>query len=153
MAERTQAARVPRFSIVSAVYGVEKYLADFIDSIERQDFPLDDVEIVMVDDGSQDGSAAILAAWQARRPELVRVVSQANTGLPKARNAGLALVSGEWVTFIDPDDMVAPTYLAEVDAALRKHPEIEMVATRRTMLWDSTGELGLHPLDAHFGPG
>ena len=52
----------PRFSIVSAVYGVAGYLEDFIASIEKQTFPLDRVQVVMVDDGSVDGSIDILQA-------------------------------------------------------------------------------------------
>jgi glycosyltransferase involved in cell wall biosynthesis len=143
----------PRFTLVSAVYNVEKYLPDFIASIESQDFALDRVQVVMVDDGSTDGSARILAEWQARRPALVTVISQANGGIAAARNAGLPHVRGQWVTFADPDDMLAPDYLSEVDAFLGDRRDIGMAATKRTLFQEATGRLVPHPLQqAHFKP-
>ena len=150
MAQQIRTTRTPRFSVVSAVYGVEKYLGDFIASIEAQDFPLDQLEVIMVDDGSEDSSPRLLAEWRERRPDLVTIVTQANAGLPAARNAGLPYVTGEWVTFIDPDDMVGPAYFSEVDAMLRRHPHVHMAATRRTVLDDATGEAKPHTLDLHF---
>ena len=117
MVQRTPSTPAARFTIVSAVYNVERYLGDFIASIEAQDFPLDQVQVVMVDDGSTDSSPQMLADWQARRTGLVQVITKANGGQGSARNAGIEQARGEWITFIDPDDTVAPSYLSEVDAA------------------------------------
>ncbi len=144
---------VAKYSIVSAVYNVAPYLEEFIASVEAQDYPLDRLQVVMVDDGSTDSSSEILAAWQTRRPELVTVVSKDNGGIASARNAGLPHVRGEWVTFPDPDDKFAPDYFTEVDTFLADCPEAEMAATRRTLYFEATGELRPHPLQAHFnGP-
>src|SRR5689334_9407946 len=102
----------PRFTIISAVHEVSRYLPDFIASIEGQDFDLGRVEVIMVDDGSSDDSFAVLQDWAARRPELVTAITQTNAGQGAARNAGLALATGEWVTFPDPDDIVDANYLS-----------------------------------------
>lgn len=141
---------MPRFTLVSAVYNVEKYLEDFIASVEAQDYPSDLVQVVMVDDGSTDASATILADWRARRPALVTVVRQDNGGVSSARNAGLRHARGEWVTFPDPDDMLAPNYLSEVDSFLVKEPDLAMVATKRTTFMEATGQRTDHPLHVHF---
>ncbi|MFL6061015.1 MAG: CDP-glycerol glycerophosphotransferase family protein [Marmoricola sp.] len=141
----------PRFTIVSAVYDVSRFLPDFIASIEGQDFDLGRVEVVMVDDGSHDDSLAVLEAWAARRPELVRVVSQANAGQGAARNAGLGLARGEWVTFPDPDDVVDPNYLSAVDGFITANPTVEMVATNRLIWAEITGVIAnTHPLHRFF---
>ena len=101
------------------MYGVARYLPDFIASIENQTFPLDRVQVVMVDDGSVDGSAAILRAWADRRPGLVTVLTQENEGQAAARNTGLGHATGEWVSFPDPDDVLSDRYLEHVDTFLR----------------------------------
>jgi glycosyltransferase involved in cell wall biosynthesis len=140
----------PRFTIISPVYNVEKYLEDFIRSVESQLFSLDHVEVVMVDDGSTDSSPRILSEWQARRPELVTVVTQQNGGIGSARNAGLRSARGEWVTFPDPDDTMSPNYLSEVDAFINQQPSVGMVAAKRTSFDEANGRLLPHPLAAHF---
>lgn len=143
----------PRFSIVSAVYNVERYLDEFIMSVESQTFPLDQVEVIVVNDGSTDSSPDIVEAWQQRRPDLVKVVTKPNGGLSSARNAGLPHVRGEWVTFTDPDDVLDKRFLAEVDAFLRRRPETVMVATNRIVFSDTTGKQSKHPLHGHFVAG
>ncbi len=127
----------PRFALVSAVYNVARYLPDFIASLEAETHGLDDVEIIMVDDGSTDDSAEVLAAWAARRPDIVRVIRQANAGQGAARNAGIAAARGEWISFPDPDDALAPDYLAVVATFLDTHPDADLVACHRLM-WDET---------------
>lgn len=148
-----ESSRDTRFSVVSAVYNVGKYLDAFIDSIEKQTFALDRLQVIVVDDGSTDDSLAILEAWQRRHPDLVTVVSQSNGGPAAARNAGLSHVRGEWVTFTDPDDMLDPGYFAEVDAFLRKRPRVMMVATNRAMFSGETGLELVNPLRRHFVAG
>jgi glycosyltransferase involved in cell wall biosynthesis len=140
----------PRFSIVSAAYNVERYLGDYIDSIESQTFPREQLEVIVVDDGSTDETLAILEAWQERQPELVKVVSQANGGPASARNAGLGHAQGEWVTFTDSDDVLDERFFAEVDSMLRKRPETMMVATNRAVFHDATGTQAKHALHRHF---
>ena len=141
----------PRFTLVTAVFNVGRYLDAFTAAVDAQDFPADQVEIIAVDDGSTDDSPARLRAWAERRPQ-VRVLTKANGGQASARNLGLVQATGEWVSFPDPDDVLQPGYLREVDAFLRAHPATPMVATRRLMLNDATGEVtDTHPLRRHFG--
>jgi glycosyltransferase involved in cell wall biosynthesis len=141
----------PRFSIVTAVYNVERYLPEFIDSLERQTFGLDQVEVIVVDDGSSDGSLRLLEEWAARRPGTVHVFTQPNAGQGAARNAGMARATGEWVTFPDPDDVVDDNYLQTVHDFLEVNPTADMVAANRWLWYESDGRLvNRHPLETFF---
>jgi CDP-glycerol glycerophosphotransferase len=94
----------PRLSIVVPVFQVEKFLRECLDSILDQDFT--DFELIAVDDCSPDGSAEILRQY-AQQDQRVTIVSLArNVGLGAARNAGLDLATGEYVWFVDSDDVV-----------------------------------------------
>ncbi|RZI93600.1 MAG: glycosyltransferase, partial [Microbacterium sp.] len=141
----------PRFTIISAVYDVSRYLPEFIASIEAQEFDLSRVEVIMVDDGSHDDSFQRLQDWAAAKPGLVTAVTQTNAGQGAARNAGIALATGEWVTFPDPDDIVDPNYLSTVDAFITANPSVEMVATNRLIWNETTGQTtNTHPLHRFF---
>ena len=96
---------MPRVSVVVPIYNVERYLADCLESLAAQ--TLQDLEVVMVDDGSTDRSAAIAQAFAERDPRF-KLVSQANGGLSKARNTGIDAAAGEFLAFVDSDDVVAP---------------------------------------------
>jgi CDP-glycerol glycerophosphotransferase len=93
----------PRLSVVVPFYGVEDYIGDCLESIRIQSFP--DIEVIAVDDGSRDGSRAVVDAFAAKDPRFT-VVEQENMGLGPARNTGVAHASGEFITFIDSDDLV-----------------------------------------------
>lgn len=141
----------PRFSVISAVYDVASYLPEFIEAIENQTFDHAQVEVIMVDDGSSDDSLRLLQEWQERRPETVRVITQANAGQGAARNAGLAAARGEWVTFPDPDDVLRPNYLRAVAGFVSEHPDVAMVATHRLIWTEETGQVkNSHPLRRFF---
>lgn len=150
----SSASAEPLFTVVSACYQVASFLDEFIASIEAQDLPPGLLEVVMVDDGSSDATPQLLDAWASRRPDLVRVLRQANGGQGSARNAGMAAARGEWVTFPDPDDVLDPDYFSQVRAFLDRNPTADMVATNRWLLNDSTKELTeTHPLRKHFTGG
>lgn len=141
----------PRFTIISAIYDVSRYLPEFIASIEAQDFDLDRVEVIMVDDGSNDDSYALIQQWADRRPGLVTAITQQNAGQGAARNAGISRATGEWVTFPDPDDVVDPNYLSTVDAFITANPSAEMVAANRLIWMEKTGAVtNSHPLRRFF---
>ena len=91
-------------SVIIPVYNVERYLAECLDSVCAQ--TLKDIEIICIDDGSTDGSAAILDDYARCDPRL-RVIKQANAGLSAARNRGLDIATGRYVYFIDSDDGLA----------------------------------------------
>ncbi len=98
------------FSIVIPVYNVAQYLRECLDSVLEQS--LTDWEAICVDDGSTDGSGAILDEYAARDVRFM-VVHQANAGVSAARNAGMALARGEWLVFVDADDWVDKAYLQD----------------------------------------
>lgn len=93
----------PRLSVVVPFYNVETYISRCLESIERQ--TLRDLEVVLVDDGSPDGSAEIAHEFAGRDPRF-RVVTQENQGLGPARNTGIDDATGEYITFVDSDDLV-----------------------------------------------
>lgn len=128
-----------------------RYLDEFIDSIESQEIDRSSFEVVVVDDGSTDGTLARLRRWAEQRPDRVTVLTKENGGQSSARNLGLEHARGEWVTFTDPDDVLDPAYLTEVDGFLAKNPQTPMVGTYRVFLDDVTGEIkDSHPLRGHF---
>ena len=105
-----------KLSVVVPVYNVEKYLPRCLDSLLRQGMEAEEYEVICVNDGSPDHSAAILAEYEAKHPDIFKVVTQENRGLGGARNTGTAQAQGEYVTYLDSDDYVidnAYSYLLE----------------------------------------
>lgn len=110
-----------RISVVLPVWNGERYLDEAIRSVLAQSRLPD--ELVAVDDGSDDGSAAVLARYRS-----LRVVGQANSGCAIARNRGVAETSGDAVAFLDQDDVWHPDKLALQAAALAADPSLGFVA-------------------------
>lgn len=96
----------PLISVIVPVYRVEQYLDRCVSSILSQTY--ENLEVILVDDGSPDGSGAICDRW-AETDSRVRVIHQANAGGGAARNAGLDAASGEFISMIDSDDYIHPS--------------------------------------------
>ena len=102
---------MPKISVIVPVYKVEPYLRRCVDSILAQTFS--DFELILVDDGSPDGCPAICDEY-AKMDDRVRVIHKANGGLSDARNAGLDVAVGEFISFVDSDDYVSNEYLQKM---------------------------------------
>ncbi len=99
-------------SVVIPVYNSEEYLGETLESVVAQTVGMDAIQVVIVDDGSTDGSAAICRSFQERYPANVVFHQQPNGGVSSARNAGLDRASGRIVTCLDSDDQWAPESFA-----------------------------------------
>lgn len=109
-------------SVIIPVYNVRPYLAEALDSVLQQTYG--NIEVIIIDDGSTDGSGAVCDAYSAKDAR-VRVVHQENKGLSHARNVGLDLISGSAVAFLDSDDAYHPDFLAEmVSSMVREKADI-----------------------------
>ena len=114
---------MPTISVIVPVYKVEPYLPACVESLCAQSFS--DFELILVDDGSPDSCGAMCDAYAARDPR-VRVIHRENGGL-SARNSGMEIARGKYMTFIDSDDYVAPRYLeALLQAAEEADAEISV---------------------------
>ena len=143
-----------QFTIVTAVRDGARHIGDFIASIEAQTLSSERMEVIAVDDGSSDDSHLLLAAWRERRPELVTLVRQKRGGRSAARNRGMDLAAGRWITFADPADQLSPTYFAEVAMFVAEHPSAKCVAGRVVVVDERTGALDdSHPLRRNFAEG
>ena len=109
---------MPKVSVIVPVYNVAAFLAQCLDSILAQTEP--DIEVILVDDGATDQSPAILAAYVARDSRFC-CVRKENGGLSSARNAGMARATGKYLLFVDGDDWIAPTLVADAWAAAEAH--------------------------------
>ena len=114
MAAEKQPPKHPEISIIVPVYKVEKYLNECIDSILAQTFT--DFEVILVDDGSPDGCPALCDA-AAAKDSRIRVIHQQNKGLSGARNAGLDIACGNWISFVDSDDALDKTFYEKLHRA------------------------------------
>lgn len=91
------------------VYNMKQYLSRCMETLLAQ--TCRDLEILLIDDGSTDGSGEMCDAYAAEHPNFVRVVHKKNGGLSSARNAGIDAAKGEYIIFPDPDDWVEPDYV------------------------------------------
>ena len=115
----------PLITIILPVYNGEAFLAEAIESVLQQ--PYRPVEIVVVNDGSTDGTAAIVQHYVDNERAPIVHHRQPNQGLPASLNRGLALAAGEWITFIDADDCWAGDKLAVQTAHLLADPTLAAV--------------------------
>ena len=121
----------PLISVIVPVYNTEKYLRKCLDSICSQTYR--NLEILCVNDGSTDGSAAILEEYAARDAR-IRVFHQPNAGQSAARNLALSRASGEWVTGVDSDDyMAADAYEYALTATTER---VDIVCFGTNVIWE-----------------
>jgi glycosyltransferase involved in cell wall biosynthesis len=131
---------MPKVSVVMPVYNGERFLRESLESVFAQTFQ--DFELLCVDDGSTDHSTAVLQEYGRK----IRVVQQANAGQSAARNAGVALATGQYVAFLDQDDLWYPsklmTQVAVLDAesnVVLVHCDFDMIDERGQMVRQAAG--------------
>lgn len=107
---------LPLISVIVPVYNVKEYVETCVNSIISQSYV--NLEIILVDDGSTDGSGAICDEC-AKQCAFIKVLHQPNKGLGAARNAGMGIMSGKYVTFIDSDDIIHREYVATLYKLLK----------------------------------
>lgn len=145
-----------KYSIVTAAYNVEAYLDEFLISVSEQSVDFEKcIEIILVDDGSQDETANIAATWTSRYPKNIRYIYQPNAGQGAARNNGLAYATNEWVTFIDSDDLLSIDYFESIDKFIDSNTsELKAVCANFIFYYENKKELSdSHPLKFRFANG
>ena len=113
-----------KVSIIIPVYNVEKYLPKCLDSVVGQSYA--DLEIICIDDGTPDGSAAVILSY-AEKDGRIKLISQENQGLSGARNTGIGAATGEYIVFLDGDDWLDTEAIkAAVEKAERNSADVVM---------------------------
>ena len=100
-----------KISVIVPVYNAEKYLEKCIESVLAQTYP--NWELILVDDGSKDGSADIVDGYAARDTRIM-AIHQENAGPGMARNKGIRVAHGEYIVFLDSDDVIKPDYFEKL---------------------------------------
>ena len=122
-----------KVSIIIPVYNTGAYLPACLDSILSQDFS--DFEVLLVDDGSKDGSGAICDAYAAKDGRL-RVMHKENEGVSSARNLALEQAQGEWIAFVDSDDALLPDGLSELVGGISEDVDLVMLDYVDSAHWE-----------------
>lgn len=119
----------PVVSCIVPVFNGERYLAEALHSILNQSYPR--IEVIVVDDGSRDRTAAVASTLGDR----IRYVRQGNLGPGEARNTGMSLALGEFIAFLDADDLWRPDKLSTQLEYLQANPAIDLCFTLRKNFW------------------
>ena len=128
----------PRFSVVMPAFDAASTIGAAVNSVLRQ--TRDDLELIVVDDGSRDGTADVVRNAMAADGR-VRLLGQPNRGPAAARNAGIAAARGGLVSMIDSDDLWLSEYLEQMDAALAQAPSAAFAYTDAWVLDDASGRI------------
>ncbi len=131
----TDVQAMPRVSLVIMSYNQDAYIADAIAGAIAQDYA--NLEIIVTDDGSSDGTPQIIAEWASRHPgKITPVLSAVNSGISKNCNRGLARCSGEFVSFVGGDDVLLPSKISEQVAWFQVCPDAVLCGHRVDILID-----------------
>lgn len=150
---------VPKVSIIIPVYNTEKYLRQCLDSVVEQ--TLQGIEIIIVNDGSSDGSARIIDEY-ANQNENIKVITQSNKGLYGARRVGLSAARGEYIGWVDSDDFVDRSmYEVLYCAALENQSDLvycdyafypKRIKTKEKWFRECDGKLNIYWLERNSQP-
>ncbi len=127
-----------KITVLVAVYNAERYLEQCLNSLCNQS--LGDVQIVCIDDCSTDRSPLILKQFAETDERITVLHTPVNSGQAVARNLGLSVANGEFTTFLDSDDYLAPTSLEQVYRALKAEPEADCALMDVVMVDEATGQ-------------
>ena len=129
-------------SVIVPVYNMEGFLRETLDSIAAATPSLEaagrSLEVVVIDDGSRDGSLRLAREYAASHPS-VRVLSQPNRGLAAARNRAIAEARGRYLFPLDADDLLGPDFLVGAAEVLDRRPEVKVVSGQNEFFGDRTG--------------
>ncbi|WP_369366721.1 CDP-glycerol glycerophosphotransferase family protein [Streptomyces sp. CG4] len=130
---------MPRFSVIVPAYQVQAYLSECLDSVLSQSYP--DLELIAVDDCSPDACGAIIDEYAAHDARVRPVHLAENQGLGRARNAGMAVASGDYLVFLDSDDTLTPDALHSIADRIKEsgEPDVLVYDYARTY-WDGSQE-------------
>ncbi len=120
-------------TVVIPVYNVEKYVKECVDSVLAQTYS--NLEVIAVNDGSKDGSLAVLEQYEDAR---LRIITQSNAGLSAARNTGLKNAHGSYICFIDSDDIISPYYVEKLYQSIQNTQSEIAVADMEYFYEDGT---------------
>jgi glycosyltransferase involved in cell wall biosynthesis len=116
----------PLVSVVIPVFNLETYLGEAIDSVLNQ--TCQDFEILLIEDGSTDRSREIIESYRKRIPEKIKAIFLDHGGASAARNAGIDMAQGQWIAFLDGDDVWQPTKLTEQLKSANADPQCNFIA-------------------------
>lgn len=136
----------PQVSILIPCYNAEQWIGAAIESALAQAYP--HCEVVVVDDGSRDGSAQVVRGFGDR----VRFVSRENKGGNPTRNELLAAARGDWIQYLDADDYLLPDKIARQVAFVEGHPDVDVVYGSVTYRWEPEGRMELRQLPEDGDP-
>lgn len=123
-------------SIIIPLYNGERFVLEAVESALAQTYP--SVEVIVVDDGSTDGGKALLAPYV--KTKRIRYFEEPHRGLPAARNKGIRVAKGEYIAFLDADDIFLPEKIERQAAYLDAHPECEAVYSALYHFWEDDPE-------------
>lgn len=122
-----QTSQQPLVSVMIPYYNCGKYIAEAITSVKAQYYP--NIEIIIVDDGSDEAEAAVLTELAQQYPD-IRLIRQENQGVSAARNQAAAHANGHYYLFLDADDILLPDYLSATVAVLESQAQTKLVYTQ-----------------------
>ncbi|MBE6499001.1 MAG: glycosyltransferase [Methanobrevibacter thaueri] len=136
-----------KFSVVMAIYNTGEFLRPAIDSVINQSIGFEEnIQLILVDDGSTDNSKEICLQYQKTYPDNIEVISQENSGQASARNNGIKHVKGEYVNFLDSDDCISENAFEDVYEFFQDHDsEIDLVAIPMKFFGRKTSSHMLNP--------
>ncbi len=137
---------MPQISVIIPAYNAERTIRKTIESVQEQTFQ--DFEIIVINDGSKDGTLELL---QSIEDERLKIFSYENGGLPTARNRGIFHACGEFISFIDADDLWTADKLELQLSALQQHPEAGVAYSWTYFMYENGDSFSFHPCPAtHF---
>lgn len=144
------------FSAIIAAYNNENYAQRLYDSIESQTFDHSLFEVIVIDDGSVDSTLLLAKTWQESSAINITVVSKENGGVASARNSGIIRAKGEWLAFVDSDDILDKGYFAALSSFLDRDTaqSASMLTSRSVLYYEDKGTtVDNHPLSWKYKRG